>query len=309
MTCRHCKKEIPEGSKYCPYCGFENEPEPAPSRRQEYRQSSHQTNSTVTAMINWMHNNTTIVFFIGVGLLILVSFSRPFGWFVFFALLIWLFIICEKGEADVNQYTADKRLTEDVSNLGSRMVNNVENDRERIQQRRRRGEPEPVQRTRKKRSGIQIALLLMALFSLLVIFFGPFASYSTLGLNSNASIARSLLSIGSRGGSYILTGYGLLLLLIVAPCLIIWLTLKDGQKYRWLIFIISMVETVLLVYIAFRLIMMDQGANIGSGAATVSGTGRLNQITTNAISFGISSYLMLLASAMTSFLAGKNLKQ
>lgn len=305
MRCRNCQKEMPADSKYCPYCGFENKPQLA--RREDYHHGSRQNNSTITAMIKWLHNNTTIVFLTGVGLMILVSFSRPFGWFVFFALLIWLFIVCEKNGADNNQYTADKRLTEDVSHLSARVVNNVENDKERLQRRHR--DSEPVARVRKRRTGIQVALLLMALFSLLVLFFGPFASYSTLGLNSNASIARSLLSIGGRGGSYLLTGYGLLLLLIVAPCLIIWLTLKDGHHYRWLIFTISMVETVLLVYIAFRLIMMDQGANIGSGAATVSGTGRLNQITTNAISFGISSYLMFLASVLTSFLAGKNLKQ
>jgi hypothetical protein len=306
MKCRNCQKEIPADSKYCPYCGFENKPQM--TRREDYHNDSRQTNSTIAAMIAWLHNNTTIVFFSGVGLMILVSFSRPLGWFTFFALLIWLFIVCEKSGADTNQYTADKRLTEDVSNLSSRVVNNMENDKARIQQRRHRGE-EPVERVHKKRTGIQVALLLMALFSLLVLFFGPFASYSTLGLNSDASIARSLISIGGRGGSYIVTGYGLLLLLICAPCLIIWLTLKDGHQYRWLIFTISMIETVLLVYIAFKLIMMDQGANIGSGAATVSGTGRLNQITTNAISFGISSYLMFLASVITSFLAGKNLKQ
>jgi ABC-type multidrug transport system fused ATPase/permease subunit len=304
MKCPNCHEDVPKGAQRCPNCGFE-----LPVKREDYHQTS---NSTVSNMIAWIKANATLVFWIGIGLMILTSFSWQLGWFCLLALLIWLFIICEK-KADVSQYVADQRLEADVDRVGSKLVNHVEQRETHLKEKRQqreeaKGETRPV-RVKRKRTSWQIGILLMALISLLVIFFGPFASYSMMGFSSGPSIARSLLSIGALGGRHILTGYGLLLLLILVPALIIWLTLKDGEKFRVLIFAISLIETVLLLYVAIRLVFLDAGANFGVVNNQQLAQSKASQVLYNAISFGVSSYLLLLSSIITTVLTFKNWQQ
>lgn len=306
MKCPNCHEPVPKGATRCPNCGFE-----LPVKRQDYHQSSS-TNATVSNMIAWIKANATLVFWIGIGLMILTSFSWQLGWFCLLALLIWLFIICEK-KADISQYVADQRLEADVDRVGSKIVNHVEQRETHIKEKREqraasKGEPRPV-RVKRKRTSWQIGILLMALVSLLVIFFGPFASYSMMGFASGPSIARSLLTIGRLGGKHILIGYGLLLLLILVPVLIIWLTLKDGEKYRIAIFIISLIETALLLYVAIRLVFLYAGANLGVVNNQQLAQSKLSHVLYNAISFGVSSYLLLLSSMITTVLTFKNWQQ
>lgn len=301
MKCPNCHEDLPKGARRCPNCGFE-----LPVKREDYHQSS---NSTVSNMIAWIKANATLVFWIGIGLMILTSFSWQLGWFCLLALLIWLFIICEK-KADVSQYVADQRLEADVDRVGSKIVNHVEKRETHLKEKRQqreeaKGESRPV-RVKRKRTSWQIGILLMALISLLVIFFGPFASYSMMGFSSGPSIARSLLSIGALGGKHILTGYGLLLLLILVPGSIICLTLRDGEKFRVLIFVISLIETILLLYVAIRLVFLDAGANLGVVNNQQLAQSKLSQVLYNAISFGVSSYLLLLSNIITTVLTFKN---
>jgi ABC-type multidrug transport system fused ATPase/permease subunit len=304
MKCPNCHEDVPKGAQRCPNCGFE-----LPVKREDYHQTS---NSTVSNMIAWIKANATLVFWIGIGLMILTSFSWQLGWFCLLALLIWLFIICEK-KADVSQYVADQRLEADVDRVGSKLVNHVEQRETHLKEKRQqreeaKGETRPV-RVKRKRTSWQIGILLMALISLLVIFFGPFASYSMMGFSSGPSIARSLLSIGALGGRHILTGYGLLLLLILVPALIILLTLKDREKFRVLIFAISLIETVLLLYVAIRLVFLDAGASFGVVNNQQLAQSKASQVLYNAISFGVSSYLLLLSSIITTVLTFKNWQQ
>lgn len=304
MKCPNCHEQVPKGSQRCPNCGFE-----LPVKREDYHQSS---NSTVSNMIAWIKANATLVFLIGIGLMILTSFSWQLGWFCLLALLIWLFIVCEKKD-DVSQYVADQRLEADVDRVGSKIVNHVEKRETHIKEKRQqrqesKGNSRPV-RVKRKRTSWQIGILLMALVSLLVIFFGPFASYSMMGFTSGPSIARSLLTIGALGGSHLLTGYGMLIVLIAVPVLIICLTLKDGTKFRALIFFISLAETLILLYAAVRLVFMNSGANLGVTNNQMIAQSKFSQIMYNAISFGVSSYLLLLSDFITTYLCFKNWQQ
>lgn len=298
MKCPNCGQQIPANAKHCPYCGFL-----LTDKRENYHQES--SNSTMAGMIAWIKSNATLVFWIGIGLMILTSFSWQLGWFCLLVLLIWLFIVSEKKE-DVGQYVADQKLEADVDRVGSKLLNHAQQRGTRLREHREAKAASRPNRGKRRRTGWQIGTLLMALVSLLVVFFGPFASYSMMGFASGPSIARSLLTIGRLGGRHMLTGYGMLLLLILVPITLIWLTLKNGRKFRVIIFIVSLLETVLLLFIAVRLVFLDAGANIGVVNNQQFAQSRLSQVVYNAISFGISSYLLLLSSIITTVLAFKN---
>lgn len=128
MKCPNCGEDVKSTDKQCPNCHFDLE-----KFRNEFFTGQNQTrnessdnrqkqetrfvkkiepkkqNSTIASMINWIQVNSMIVFVVGIILLILTSFSPSLGWSCFFALLIWLFIVCDKNKGKVTeQYTVDQ---------------------------------------------------------------------------------------------------------------------------------------------------------------------------------------------------------
>ena len=67
---------------------------------------------------------------------ILMSFSRSFGWICFFALLVWLYIVCSRQEK-IDRYTVDERLTQKINQLGSNMFNDVAESKEKVKSKSR----------------------------------------------------------------------------------------------------------------------------------------------------------------------------
>ena len=107
-TCPNCGHEVTEQDQVCPTCGFnlkkyredffvKEDADGKPVSRKAYRKENKQSqpimqNNVVQKMITWIHTNSTIVFLLGVFLLIVMGFSRSLGWITFLALLIWLFM-------------------------------------------------------------------------------------------------------------------------------------------------------------------------------------------------------------------------
>lgn len=181
-------------------------------------------------MITWICVNATIVFLLGILLLILMSFSRPLGWFSFFALMIWLFVVCDKNK-NPKQYTVDKRLTQKVNKVSSDVVNSFEDGENKIKEHKARlddklGKTADVPKEKQKRTATQFGVILMAALSVLTVFYGPFSSSSMESFQA-LSISKMLLNLGGLGGKYSLIGYGLWAVFVFFPIAIIVITLRN----------------------------------------------------------------------------------
>lgn len=334
MKCPNCGEKITEEDDKCPHCGFnlqkfreefftdkhvkapheDKETATQMTRRALYRDEfvPEKQNSTVAAMITWIRVNATIVFLLGVLLLIVMSFSRPLGWVSFFALMIWLFIVCSKNKQP-QQYTVDKRLTQRVNKVSSDVFNSVEEGESKLKDKRadfdaKRGkQPEELSDViKEKRSSTQLGVILMAALSLVVVFYGPFSSSSMQSFQA-LSISKMLLNLGGLGGKYSFIGYGLWLLFVIVPIAIIVITLRNKKHNRQIVFGLSLVETLVLLVCAFELIFLNAGKSVGITDSSVVNDAKFQQMLANAISFGISTYLLFISSILTTVIASKSL--
>lgn len=334
MKCPNCNEKITEEDDKCPHCGFnlkkfreefftdrhvkaaheDQETASRMTRRAIYHEEfvPKKQNSTVAAMITWIRVNATIVFLLGVLLLVLMSFSRPLGWFSFLALMVWLFVVCDKNKQP-KQYTVDKRLTQKVNKVSSDVFNSFEEGENKFKQKQadfdvKRGkQSEDLSDVLKeKRSSTQLGVILMAALSLVVVFYGPFSSSSMQGFQA-LSISKMLLNLGGLGGKYSLIGYGLWLLFVIIPIVIIIITLRNKKHNRQVVFGLSLVETLVLLVCAFELIFLNAGKSVGITDSSVVSDARLQQMLANAISFGVSTYLLFISSILTTVIASKSL--
>lgn len=116
------------------------------------------------------------------------------------------------------------------------------------------------------------------------------------------SISRVLLSFANRllasgqTTAYALVMYLVWLLLIVIPVVIIYQVFKNTRKSQISAFIFSLIETLFLIYVIFRM-----------SSVTRANTGIFNRLTsqllTYAVSVGTSTYFLILASIMTTALS------
>lgn len=325
MRCPNCGNDVNSDEKECSNCGFNLEK----YRENFFTNSTRQTqtdnlkqeknktkkvsstNSTVNGMIQWIRVNATIVFLLGVLLLILMSFSIKLGWFSFFALMIILFVVCDKNP-NAEQYTVDKNLTEKVNQTGSTIVNSFEMKQEKINKKRKSHDKQPINEevvkiVKEKRTATQLGVVLMSLISLFVMFFGPLSSSSMMDFQE-ISISKTLLNVGGLGGKYSLIGYGLWLVLLMIPVAIIVLTVRNKKNNKKIVFILTFIETVILAILGFQLIFLNSGSNIGMTSTTAITNSKLQKAIANAISFGISAYLLLISSVLTTVIAYKSLK-
>ncbi|MDF7638228.1 zinc ribbon domain-containing protein [Lactobacillus sp. ESL0791] len=328
-TCPHCGQSVKPDQPVCPNCNFniakyqetffverstqddgkKTTETSKITKREEYRQEFQpkKQNSTVRKMITWIRVNATIVFLLGVFLLIVMSFSRAIGWICFLLLLAWLFFVCDRND-EIEQYTVDERLTEKINQVGSNAFNKVEDHGQKVNEKLANN---PHFNKNKARTShhfnySQLSVVLTSFISLLVLFTGSGASVANLSYTEPMSISKVLLSLAGRmlaSGETSVTAfliYAIWLLLILFPIIIIYNAFKNTKNSKLTAFILSLVETLFLFYIVFRL-----------SSVTRANTGMLRKLTsqllTYAVSIGTSTYFLILASVMTTGLAAYNL--
>ena len=330
MKCPNCGEDVKPTDKQCPNCHFDlekfrnefftgqdttrnekNDDRQKQETRSVKKVEPKKQNSTIATMINWIQVNSMIVFVVGIILLILTSFSPSLGWSCFFALLIWLFIVSDKNKG---KNTVDQRLTEHVNKVGSDVVNSFEEGENKVRAHRQKiddklgRDPEAIKKVvKQKRTATQLGVILIAVLNLLLVFSGPFSA----GMNGyqSASISRTLLSIGRFNGKYIFIGYGMWLLLVGVPIAIIILTIKNGKNNKKLVFFLSLIESIVLVVCAVELIFMNGGLSLGITNNQAINSMDIQRIVTNAISFGVSTYLLFVSSILLTVVAFRSMRQ
>ena len=334
MKCPNCGEDVKPTDKQCPNCHFDlekfrnefftgqdttrnekNDDRQKQETRSVKKVEPKKQNSTIATMINWIQVNSMIVFVVGIILLILTSFSPSLGWSCFFALLIWLFIVSDKNKGKkTEQYTVDQRLTEHVNKVGSEVVNSFVEGENKVRAHRQKiddklgRDPEAIKKVvKQKRTATQLGVILIAVLNLLLVFSGPFSA----GMNGyqSASISRTLLSIGRFNGKYIFIGYGMWLLLVGVPITIIILTIKNGKNNKKLVFFLSLIESIVLVVCAVELIFMNGGLSLGITNNQAINSMDIQRIVTNAISFGVSTYLLFVSSILLTVVAFRSMRQ
>lgn len=335
MKCPNCGEDVKSTDKQCPNCHFDLEKfrnefftgqnqtrnESSDNRQKQETRSvkkiaPKKQNSTIASMINWIQVNSMIVFVVGIILLILTSFSPSLGWSCFFALLIWLFIVCDKNKGKVTeQYTVDQRLTEHVNKVGSDAVNSFEEGENRVKAHRQKidnklgRDPEAIKKVvKQKRTATQLGVVLIAVLNLLLVFSGPFSSGMMQGYQT-LSISKALLSIGRFNGKYLLIGYGMWLLLVGVPIAIIILTIRNGKNNKRIVFLLSLIESIVLVICAVELIFMNAGSSLGITNNAAANSVEIQRIVANAISFGVSTYLLFVSSILLTVVAFRSMRQ
>lgn len=335
MKCPNCGEDVKSTDKQCPNCHFDLEKfrnefftgqnqtrnESSDNRQKQETRSvkkiePKKQNSTIAGMINWIQVNSMIVFVVGIILLILTSFSPSLGWSCFFALLIWLFIVCDKNKGKVTeQYTVDQRLTEHVNKVGSDVVNSFEEGENRVKAHRQKidnklgRDPEAIKKVvKQKRTATQLGVVLIAVLNLLLVFSGPFSSGMMQGYQT-LSISKALLSIGRFNGKYLLIGYGMWLLLVGVPIAIIILTIRNGKNNKRIVFLLSLIESIVLVICAVELIFMNAGSSLGITNNAATNSVEIQRIVANAISFGVSTYLLFVSSILLTVVAFRSMRQ
>lgn len=335
-TCPNCGKLVGKDDDVCKNCGFnlkkyrddfftdnyniekDDEPDAAGkvTSRAAYRREFYPTkqNTVVQKMIAWVRANATIVFLLGVLLLIIMSFSRPLGWLSFFGLMAWLFIVCERSQK-IEQCTADRRLTEKVNQVGSNVFNSIESGSSKIRSKGQKFEEnhpkvekdvKKVKESRLRNFGyVQLSVVLTAFISLIVMFSGSGAEGVGGLYQQRVSISKLLLDFAGRllsgqNSGYAAVVYVVWLLLILFPIWIIYNILKNNRSSQFLAFILSLIETIFLCYLIYRLSSVQR-----------ADTGVLSQLTsqllTYAISIGASAYFLVISSIMTTVLSAYNL--
>ena len=330
-TCPNCGRPITDVDVTCPNCHFDlqkyretfftDQHEKAHfedektakkiASRKVYRQEFYpeKQNSVIERMLQWIHVNSMIVFLLGIALLIIMSFSRSFGWICFFALLVWLYFVCSRAEK-IERYTVDLRLTQKVNQLGSNMFNNVAESKEKVKAKSRLAQKgnrhkENIQ-VNKHFTLVQLLVVLLAVINLIVLFTGSGASVLDMTYGQKMSITRVTFGLAGRlfsSNATLLSGVVLCviwLVMVLIPLFIIYNTMRDTKKNRTIAFILSLIETVFLIYLIYRM-----------SNSTLSNRGILHSITSQlllyAVSIGASTYFLILASVMTTGLTGYNL--
>lgn len=346
--CPNCGQALTGQEQTCPNCGFnvekyrrdyftekaveENversevnreeadrtlEKEPADKlSRSAYRQKQEQNaftgNLIVEKMIQWMRDNTTIAFLVGVGLLIIMSFSRPLGWTAFavsMALLIWTGHRDSQGE-----YTADRNLTEYIRNWTSKVFNAFDDKESEIEEKNEdfsqahpkfEAKLEKVKKKTKKPRNfgiIQLSILLTSLITLVLLFLGTGFVTSS----SKLTVASVFFEVANRqiaAGKIVpaLILYLFLAIFLLLPVFIMLAVSQNTRVSRVRAFALSLVESLVLICLFYQL------------AQTTSATSYLSQAVSSlksyAVAIGISGYLLILVSCLTTVLAGINMFQ
>lgn len=336
-TCPNCGQAINETDNICPKCSFNLKKYRDDFFTDQHLKAKHESadegqkiisraayraefypekqNTTVQRMIAWVRKNATIVFLLGVFLLILMSFSRATGWISFLVLMVWLYIVCDRQEK-IEQYTADKRLTQKINQMGSKVFNRVDKREDQIKKRNAvfaQNHPRvenQVREIKKQRQNqfnyVQLSVILTALISLIVLFTDSGAAVSAVSYTQKMSISNVIFSLAGRLLSsgdtsvYSIVLYLVWLFLFLFPIFIIYNVLKNTRASQVLAFVLSLIETIFLIYLIYKL-------SSSSRAATGVMSQLTSQLITYAVSLGASAYFLILSSVLTTALSGYNL--
>ena len=330
-TCPNCGRPITDEDVTCPNCHFDlqkyretfftdqhqkanfedEETGQKIASRKVYRQEFYpeKQNSVIERMLQWIHVNSMIAFLLGIVLLILMSFSRSFGWICFFALLVWLYFVCSREEK-IDRYTVDERLTQKINQIGSNMFNDVAESKEKVKAKSRLTQKNSAAKTtvnkKKHFSYVQLLVVLMAVINLIVLFTGSGASVLDVTYGQKMSITGVIFRLAGRlfsSNATLLSGVLLCiiwLIIVLIPLFIIYHTMRDTKKSRIIAFLLSLIETIFLIYVIYRM-----------SNTSLSNRGILHSITSQlllyAVSVGASTYFLILANVMTTGLTGYNL--
>lgn len=346
--CPNCGQALTGQEKSCPNCGFnvekyrrdyfteeaveenveireakreeadrslEKEPVDKLSRsayQQKQERNAFTGNPTAEKMLQWMRDNTTIAFLVGVGLLIIMSFSRPLGWTAFavsMALLIWTGHRDSQGE-----YTADRNLTEYIRNGASKVFNAFDDKESEIEEKSEdftqahpkfEAKVEKVKKKTKKPRNfgiIQLSILLTSLITLVLLFLGTGFVTSS----SKLTVASVFFEVANRqiaAGKIVpaLILYLFLAIFLILPVFIMLAVSQNTRVSRVRAFALSLVESLVLIYLFYQLAQTTSAASYLSQA--------VSSLKSYAVAIGISGYLLILVSCLTTVLAGINMFQ
>lgn len=117
-----------------------------------------------------------------------MSFSRAAGWTGFLALMVWLYIVCDRKDK-IEQYTVDKRLTQKIDRIGSDVFNRLDARESKVKAKNREfvqkyprieNHVREIKNVRKHHFNyVQISVIFTALVSLIVLFTDSGASAYT----------------------------------------------------------------------------------------------------------------------------------
>lgn len=334
-TCPNCNHPLQGDEDKCPYCSFNLK-----KYREEFFTDQHQTakkerkdegariasravyrqefypkkqNTVVASMISWLRENATIAFLLAVLLLIITSFSAALGWIVFFALLIWLYIVCDRNRGKIQRYTADRRLTEKVNQVGSNVFNSFDDQEKKIREKHQhfenqhpqlhekkvRRQEEQEENSKGKLEYVQLTAIVTSFLSLIILFTGSGASVSEAAWGQRATISHILLDLANRllssNASEAMVVYLIWLLLIFLPIFTIINLLRRQLKNKIWALSLSLLENVGLIYFILKTF---RGQSAGKGMLSQI----TNQLLADVVSIGTSTYFLLLTSLLTTIL-------
>ncbi|GHV98297.1 zinc ribbon domain-containing protein [Lactobacillus nasalidis] len=345
--CPNCGQALTGREQTCPNCGFnvekyrrdyfpdrQEEPERAEKAetvekagetaaekepadklsRSAYRHKQEQpalANPTVEKMIQWLRDNTTIAFLTGVGLLIVMSFSRPLGWTAFAICMLLLIWTGHRGSG--GEYTADRNLTEKIRAWASKIFNAFDDKENELEEKNEdftqahpkfEAKVEKVKKQAKARKPrnfgiIQLSILLTSLITLVLLFLGTGFVTSS----SKLTVASVFFEVANRqitSGKIIpaLILYLFLAVFLLLPVFIMLAVSQNTRVSRVRAFLLSLVESLTLIYLFYRL-GQTTSADSYMGQAVTS-------LKSYAVAIGISGYLLILVSCMTTVLSGIN---
>lgn len=252
---------------------------------------------------DWISQNGMIILVVALIIILLMSASRPLG---FTALVIGVILIYVMVQTQPEEHESklNKQISTRIDYVGKRMSNNLE---ERV------ASPQNPSAERQKlddRVGglnLNLLVILMAAITLILVFYGPFATTEVFGLESKTSIYQTSLVIAQTGMNAAIMSYGFLTIVIGGPIAIILLTLSKRKHTKLWSFIISAVESIVLIAVMASLIYLMNTVEEGSLVSIFST--KLANILNMTVGFGISSYLLLVSSLVTSVTAALNNKK
>lgn len=325
-SCPICGKKIDNHDQTCPKCGYnlvqsrlnnqssEKQKDAAVSRaayRKEFKPT--RPNSTVQRMIEWVRKNATIVFLLGVFLLIVTSFSAILGWITFFALMSWLFIVCNRSDR-IDRYVVDQKLTQKMNQIGANAVNSISDESVKVKEKREKFQSKHPKLSKKvskikstrRYSYVQISIILLALVNLILMFYSSSSAVVDNMYTQKVSLSKVLLTVGrmmlasSQTVPSAILVYGIWLLLLLIPIFTVSNILKNTPKGQRKAFLLSLIETIIVGYIIYHL-SNNLRANSGIFSQLTS------QLIVYAASVGTSIYFLIFTNTITTVLALYNL--
>lgn len=280
------------------------------SQKVEYKPK--RPNSTVDNMILWLQQNTAISCIVEFLLLVVMSFSRPLGWICFLVAILALFIVCTRKKA--TRYTADKNLTAKFNQVFSNIFNAFDDRETEIKEKNEEfndSHPKVKKHVESVKSKtkmphnfgvIQLSILVTSIITLILLFTGTGAA----GVNRGMTIFTVMFNAANKmvsGGNIVpaLLIYLVLLMLIFLPIFILLAVLENKRSSRVRAFILSLCETAVLIYIFVKI----NSTTIKSGYIAQA----TSQLKSYTVALGISWYLLLLMSIVTTALTVYNMFQ